>query len=297
MHGAAGPVPAQLGQVERLSDDTLPGERGITMDHQRQHGEALLAAADQVLLRACDAFEHGVDGLEVTGVRHERDGDIASVVGREDALRAEVVLDVARAVRRTRVKVALELTEDLRVALADDVGENVQPAAVRHTDDNLIEVAARGGAQDPVQQRDDRLAALEREPLLADELRLEKRLERFRGVEPSEDVQLLLPVEVGMRPLDAVLDPATLIGVLNVHVLDTDRAAVRVTQDAEGLTQLRDLLPAEAASWKLSVEVPQGQSMRDDVEVRVAALLVVERVGVGHQMAAHAVGMDELEHA
>jgi hypothetical protein len=37
--------------------------------------------------------------------------------------------------------------------------------------------------------------------------------------------------------------------------------------------------------------------VRRDVEVVVTALLVLERVGVGHEVAAHAVGVDELLHA
>ena len=39
-----------------------------------------------------------------------------------------------------RVDVALELVEDLRVGLADDVGEDVEPAAVRHADDDLVQL-------------------------------------------------------------------------------------------------------------------------------------------------------------
>ena len=41
---------------------------------------------------------------------------------------AEVVHHVARALRRARVDVALEAVEDLGVALADDVREDVQTA-------------------------------------------------------------------------------------------------------------------------------------------------------------------------
>ena len=36
-------------------------------------------------------------------------------------------------------EVALELAEDLRVGLADDVGQHVEAAAVRHADDHLVE--------------------------------------------------------------------------------------------------------------------------------------------------------------
>ena len=56
-------------------------------------------------------------------------------------------------------------------------------------------------------------------------------------------------------------------------------------------------LAAEAAGDELAVEVPERQAVLDDVEVGVRALHVLERVGVGHQVAADAEGVDELLHA
>ena len=44
----------------------------------------------------------------------------------------------------------------------------------------------------------------------------------------------------------------------------------------------------------MAVEVPQGQAVAGDVEVGVAPLAVLQRVGVGHEVAAHPVGVDEL---
>ena len=102
-------------------------------------------------------------------------------------------------------------------------------------------------------------------------------------------------VGLGVRALDPVLDPLALLGVLDVHVLDADRAAVGVAQDAEDVAQLHERLAAEAAGRELAVEVPQRQAVGDDVEVGVAALVVLQRVGVGHQVAAHAVGVDQLD--
>ena len=65
----------------------------------------------------------------------------------------------------------------------------------------------------------------------------------------------------------------------------------------EDVAQLheRPALAAEGAGGELAVEVPQGQAVGLDLEVGVAALAVLQRVGVGHQVAAHAVGVDQLE--
>src|SRR3546814_4610383 len=57
----------------------------------------------------------------VAGTRHEL------------TLGAEVVLHVAGALDRARVDVALELAEDLRVVLADDVGQHVETRSEEHT--------------------------------------------------------------------------------------------------------------------------------------------------------------------
>ena len=91
------------------------------------------------------------------------------------------------------------------------------------------------------------------------------------------------------------LDPAALLGVGDVHVLDADAAAVRVAQHAEDVAQLHQLLAGEAAHRELAVEVPQRQAVPGDVEVGVLADGVLERVGVGHQVAAGAVGVDQLD--
>ena len=63
------------------------------------------------------------------------------------------------------------------------------------------------------------------------------------------------------------------------------------------LRSLRNGLAAEAAGGEVAVEVPQRQAVRGDVEVGVAALPVLQRVGVGHEVAAHPVGVDQLLHA
>ncbi len=152
-----------------------------------------------------------VDGLEVRRVRGDRDLDPVLRAGLELALGAEVVLHVAGALDGARVDVALELAEDLGVLLADDVGEHVEPAAVGHADRDLVEAGLGGRLADLVDDRDRGLAALEGEPLLADELGLQEGLERLGLVELEQDPQLLLAGRLGVRLLDPLLDPAALL--------------------------------------------------------------------------------------
>ena len=109
-------------------------------------------------------------------------------------------------------------------------------------------------------------------------------------------VQLLLAGRLRAADLDPLLDPLPLLRVLDVHVLDADPAAVGVAQHAEDVAQAGHRLAAEAPGGELAVQVPQRQAVGDDVEVGVAALAVLQRVGVGHQVAAHPVGVDQLLH-
>ena len=96
--------------------------------------------------------------------------------------------------------------------------------------------------------------------------------------------------------LDPLLDPLALRRVHDVHVLDADGAAVGVAQHPEDVAQLHELLAVEPADRELPVQVPQGQAVGEHVQVGVPALPVVQRVGVGHQVPAGAVGVDDLQH-
>jgi hypothetical protein len=297
VHGAAGAVAAQLGQVQRLGDHALSGERGVAVQQDGHDGEAVLALVDHVLLGPHDALEDGVDRLQVARVAGQRDGDLGVLAERvgERPAGPQVVLHVAGTLDRAGVDVALELPEDLGVALAEHVGEHVEATAVGHADRDLVEAVVGAGDQDLVQQRDDGLAALETEALLADVLGLQEGLERLRGVEPAQHVLLLLTVGLIVLDLDPLLEPVALLGVGDVHVLDADRAAVGVAQHAEDVPQRHQPLAGESADRELPVEIPERQLVLEDVQVGVGADPVLERVGVGHEVAVASVGLDHLD--
>ncbi len=65
VHGAAGTVPTQKRQVERLGHHALPGEGGIAVEGDRQHSEALGSLIEEVLLGSGDAFQYRVHCLQV----------------------------------------------------------------------------------------------------------------------------------------------------------------------------------------------------------------------------------------
>ena len=64
MNRAAGTVAPQQREVERLGDDTLTCERGVTVNQHGEHGVGH-ALVETVLFGAGDALKDGVDDLEV----------------------------------------------------------------------------------------------------------------------------------------------------------------------------------------------------------------------------------------
>src|SRR5699024_11434272 len=74
--------------------------------------------------------------------------------------------------------------------------------------------------------------------------------------------------------LDLRLEPVSLHGVGDVHVLEADGAAVALTQQSEDAAEGHHRLGAESAGGELAFEVPQGQTVLVDVEIRVRALPV-----------------------
>ena len=105
------------------------------------------------LQEAGAAGDDRVDELEVARVRVEADRGLLALEALVDAAVAVVVLDVAGAAvgdRRDRLHRAraacraLELGEDRFDRAAEVVGEDAEPAAVGHPEDDLVG-AARGG--------------------------------------------------------------------------------------------------------------------------------------------------------
>ena len=214
--------------------------------------------------------------------------------GHELARLAQVVLDVAGALHGVGGDVVLELPEQLPVGLADDVDQHVQPAAVGHAEHRRVEGRVGGVGQEGVEERDRRLGALDAEALLGDVAGGEELLERLGRVEAVEDVQLLVPVDGVVGALDLGLDPVLLVGLLDVHVLDADRAAVGVAQDAEDVAERGPLAAGQAAGEVLPVEVPDRQPVAGGVELLVhAGRLHAQRVEVGDEVPSHPVHVDQ----
>jgi hypothetical protein len=292
---AADPVALQVHHLQALGHDAEPDEGGVAV-HQHRHHPAALGVALLVLLRPDLAHHDRVDRLEVRGVRGQRQvhrlpvGSWRSVeVPRWYFTSPEPSTSSSAALPWNSDRIA-------GVGLAHDVGEHVEPAAVRHAQHDLLHAQAGRGADDRLERRDRALAAVQAEALGARELDVEELLEALGLGEVLQDLALLLRLG-GVEPvraLDPGLDPGLLLRVLDVQELDADRAGVGLAQDLDDLAE-RGLLQAEhVVEVELAAQVGVGEAVGAVVElgvVRVAG--EAQRVELRQQVAAHPVGADQ----
>ena len=270
VHGAAGGEGWQLRQHERLVDRPLAHERRVAVHEHRDH--ALAPHIGQVrLLGADDPFHDGIDGLEVTRIGAHRQVDGAPVARRVVVRIAEMVLDVAVAVNVPGEKGPLELAQDQLVRLPQDVREHVQTAPVGHAHHHLARTGCRRVLDQDIEQRDQRLRTLQREALLANELRVEELLERLGGHEHLEDTAAVIVGQGRVVPgaLDALLEPFALRLVGERQVLDAEGAAIGALERSQQLSEGDGLQAAEGPAVHRAVHVGLSKAELIEIEKRV----------------------------
>ena len=296
---AAGPVALQTREAEALRDDALPCEGCVAMQQDRQH----LGAVDVALLRLLRAHlaeDDRVDRLEVRGVGGEREVHGVAVelaVGGG----AEVVLHVAGALDFLGLEAAaLELVEDRLVRLLHDVREDAEPAAVRHADDHLLDPEGAAALDDLLHCRDQRLAAVEPEALGAGVLDLQELLETLGLHQLVQDRPAAALGEADLLAVafDPLLEPGRLLRVGDVHVLEREGAAVGALHQRQDLAQGRGFEAEDVVDEDRSVEIGLGEAVGLVAQLGVRQhLLEAERVEVGLEVAADAVGADDHQRA
>ena len=300
---AAGGVAGQRLQVERLGDDALPGEGGVAVDQHRHDRGGIVGEVARLAARlvgACAALDHGVDVLEVARVGGERHGHAAPRARRVGAAGAVVVLDVAGAalgrggVDRERL-LALELGEDRLVGTADRVRQHVEPAAVRHPEHDLARALGGGDLDHLVEHRHERVEALDRELLLAEEGLVQVVLERLHLRQP---LQQPAPGLLGKRlavaaALDRLPQPDALLVVRDVLDLIGDRARVGLAQAGQRLGERVARHRDAQHRGRDAAHQLLGQVDRGGIERGIADGGRAERVELRGEVAVHAVRLDD----
>ena len=269
MDAAAGVVAADPREAEAFPDDPLPRERGVAVDQDRERLAVALQIVGDGLDRTDLAQHHRVRRLEVRGVGDQRHMDLAPVelaVGRG----AEMVFDVARALDVVGVAAAAgELVEDHAQRLGHDVGEHVQPPAVRHADHEFVDARRAAVFDDALERGDHALAAVEPEALGPDILAAEEPLPLLGLDHLVEDRLLARGGEVDrlVLALHPVLEEHALVDVGDMHVFQADAAAVVAAQDVDDLADRRPFDAQRAAEEDGTIEVGVREAVIFGLEV------------------------------
>ena len=293
---AAGAMALEARQAEAFGDDALARECRVAVDQQRHDGAAVVAlAAVLVLLGAHLAEYDGVDDLEMRGICGERE---MNLVGVELAVRgrAEMVLHVAGALDLAgNERAALELVEQRAMRLAHHLAEHVEAAAMGHAEHDFLGAERAAALDDLLERRDHRFAAVETEALGAGVFDVDELLEAF-GLDQLLQDRALAFVREGdflVRTLDALLQPRLLRRVGDVHEFVADGRAISAAQDREHLENGRIFEAEHVIDEDLAIVVAVLETVARRVQLLVIhASLDAERIEIGVQMTAHAIGAD-----
>ena len=299
MHGAAGAVAAQTGQAEALGHHALPRKGRVAMQQDAQNRGPVRVVL-LILLGAHLAQDDGVHRLKVAGVRGQAQVNRIAI---ETAVRgrAEVVFHIARAIHVLGLEAAaLKLVEDRAVGFGHHVGQHRKTPPVRHPDDDVLDAQGTAALDDLLHRRDQRLAAIEAEALSAHVFHMQEFLEALGLDQLVQDRLAPLAGELDLlvESLDPLLQPAGLLGVRDMHVLQREGAAIGPLHDLQDLPHRGDIEPKHLVDEDGPVHVRVDKAVARRVQLgmrRVGAH--AKRVQIGHQMPPDAVGPDQHQRA
>src|SRR5581483_714591 len=270
----AGAIAMKLCELQRLHHDALSGKRCVAV---HQHGQdafsrsfaRLVRVGNLVLRGACHAFNDGIDRFEMAGIWRQTQIDIFP--GRRLALAfgALVVFHVAFVGRKRWMDRTFKRSEDAFAKMPDDVGEHVQASAVRHAHRDLFDAELARAFGQLIEERNDRLAALDGKSLLAEILGVQELFELLGGNQLPRNSFLNFHVNwFGMHELAANLltQPELFFFTLDVAIFRADFAAVGALQDVENLAQRRRLSSTKTSGNEQAIEIPNRQIVSFDVE-------------------------------
>ena len=199
---------------------------------------------------------------------------------------SHVVLHISGPLDLFGVNVAFELPEDAAVALPHDVHQHVQAAAVGHPHEHPLHAGVGRLLEQRVEHGDQALGALQAESLVPHVLRMQEPLEPLSGVQPREDVALVVCGKLPGDALDALLDPGLLVRLLDVHVFDADRPAVRVSKEIQEVAERPPPWARKLVVEELAVQIPHREVVERGVQLGMGEhFLRPERIDVGQEVA------------
>ena len=237
------------------------------------------------------AQDHRVHRLKMRGIGGQRQVDRVTI---EDAVcrGAQVVLHVSRTADILGMRdTILELRHDGPVGLQHDVGQHVEPSAVRHAQIYRPDAELRAPLENLFNGRNGGFAAIEAKALGARMLEVQEAFEPFGLGQTFEDGPFTPLGEMGLvaDALDALLYPGFFLGILDVHELDADRAAVSLFENLEDFPQRCGFESEHLIDEDRAIHIRHAESPGFRVEFRMVLFsLQTERINLGQQMTAYA---------
>ena len=167
---------------------------------------------------------------------------------------------------------------------------------MRHADADFLHAEIAAALDDLLERRDQRLSPVKAEALGAGIFDVEEFLEAFRFHQLVEDGALAFAGEADflVAAFDALLNPALLRGVGDVHELHAQRLAIGAAQDGDDLAHGREFEAKYLVEEYLAIEVGISEAVGARIKLFFVRLLLnAERIELRVEMAAHAVGADQ----
>ena len=151
---------------------------------------------------------------------------------------------------------AFKLFEYLVVTLAHDVGQYIQSSTVHHAQHNTVHARVSSTRQHSIHNGNHGLGAFETETLCTHVLCCQELLKSFSRIQTLKYSQFFVESKREGDTFHLRLHPPLFIGVLNVHVFNTNSAAVRVTQHTKQFIQLHLGAASNATREEFTLQVP-----------------------------------------
>ena len=208
-----------------------------------------------------------------------------------------MVLHVARTFHIVRrIGATLELVEDGTMRLAHDLTENIQASTMRHAEDDFLDAHGTAALDDLLKGRNQRLTAIKAETLGTLILDVDELLKAFRFDELRQDGLLAFRRESDLfvRAFNAFLNPGLFSRIGNMHEFNADRTAIGALQNIEHFRHGRIFEAEHVVDEDLAIIVGRCEAVIFRLQLIIVVWLFckAERIKIGVQMAAHAIGAD-----
>ena len=296
MNGSTNAVAVDVAHRKTLVHNALTCKGRVAV-HENRNDAVQQRWLYCVLFGAHHSENHAVHRLKVARVGGKFDVYRVAVRRYIRAMRPEVVLHVSASLHGIGAQVTFELLEELRIVFAHHVDEHVESTTVGHTEHSAVHAIVGRQAQDLVDHRNHRLRTFEPEPFRADVLGGQELLKSLGRIQALENTELLIERGCERDAFHFGLNPLLFSGGLDVHIFDSDGAAICISQHAQKFVELHLGATSDAAGQEFSLEIPDSDAVSRWVQFGWQHwLFPVQRVEICDEVAANTMHSHECAH-